>query len=386
MKKELKTVCVFVLGAILSFLFLFIIYVQKIANQQRLILNYSQEGNESASNDKYVAVSTIHGIIIFDYNGKMISKFLPSKYELEQPDQIALGQESFYLLYRADSIENKDLTAQIVQVGYDAELQGQFSEKNIQYISCESGNLYIIKSDNTDQYGSLQYVLGMYANYYVKEENFGEKLIKMESDKSGKCRIDDITFFQHSNLLFYSQPLIDDYSGSLEVAISYGEDLKQIMKGEREKGNCKLVFDTIKLDEDEVCQIQEYQDGIFIYGVCNILKGKTLDQVYGIRENEVLCSYFYRIHSSTNKIEVLSKQENCYGILTAQDYIVYYSDNNLCKKSIQSEQVEKWELEKGNLQIGVIGDIMKVKMSDDGNTDSILWKWNQEEFCQLWTY
>lgn len=370
---------------ILIYSVLIYICINKV-DREKINLYYINTGSTPmAKNDKFVAFCTVEGIMIMDNEGNEISRFLPSQFDLAYPTQITLGEEAYYLLYDKYSMGVDESSAMIVQVEYNSEKIKKIFYRNIDYISCQNGKLFLAKEDEKNLSSHYYSFSRLYANFYVEEKDFGEDLIELEADENGKCKLDGMTLYQYSDSFFSTSPQIDDYPGGMEVVVPYQANLNEILEGRRERTDCALVLDVVNLRHGQVCQILEYQEDTAIYGVCNLLAYDY--SVKEVQMNKVLYSYYYKIVPETNKIDILFEGEGTYGILSTKEYVLYYSGEELCKRTIQDRGLDKWEIPQAKKLIFWIADNgVELEMPFEDYSEKIFWERNQKEFRRLFLF
>ena len=155
----------------------------------------------------------------------------------EYPNQIALGKNSYFLLYLWES---EDGDAKIVQYDYLSNKINESKVSNAASIACRDGYLFVGKwrHDEDDDYFPYfeAYYNGFYANKYVAEKQFGSGFHDLILDAQKKCRVGDVDFYYHKKGYFSTDPEWDDYPGT-SVGIFWSDDESKQADTKQERKN-----------------------------------------------------------------------------------------------------------------------------------------------------
>lgn len=237
-----------------------------------------------SSNEDYLGVidTEKERVFITDSFGREISGV---DIKEECPSQIALGSNSYFLLYQW---ENENGAGKIVQYDYQSNKLKECMVSDIATIACRNKYLFIGEWKHEEEdadYYFLPFYKGFYANKYIDEEQFGDQLKNLSADQQGCCLIGDIKMYYHEEGYFSTEPVWEDYAGT-----SIG-DSGYIEGGQKPS-----------------CRVCEYQSGDEIYGVCNVLK-KDIPTL-PVESSDVLRSYCYKIVRESDKMEIMAQTDS----------------------------------------------------------------------------
>lgn len=292
----------------------------------------------------------------------------------EYPNQIALGKNSYFLLYLWES---EDGDAKIVQYDYLSNKINESKVSNAASIACRDGYLFVGKwrHDEDDDYFPYfeAYYNGFYANKYVAEKQFGSGFHDLILDAQKKCRVGDVDFYYHKKGYFSTDPEWDDYPGT-SVGIFWSDDeSKQADTKQERKNRTHLLKEKNGMGNNRELnyRVAEYQVGNTIYGVCNIYENAVTK--WPIESEDVLQTCCYQINRETDKLKIVSQADSCLGLLASDAVFVFLKDNIIIQRNIETG-VEKilyrFKNEYSN-KIYLQGDYLLVM--DGSNCVPVLW-------------
>ncbi len=287
------------------------------------------------SNEKYTGKidAKMEHILIEDHVGTKVT-------ELDllgnSPDQVVLGEKTFFLLYRWDDQKG---TGKIVQYDYKSNKLKECRVSNVATIAWKDNYLFFGNLDLKDDYRYYfeSYYKGFYANRYIEEEKFGKQPKKIIKNHDWGCKIGNTKMYYHEEGFFSTEPSWLDYAGTStgnftldDVKSNYQAEIKQ-----------EKINRTLLVKEIGQCGISnpnylivEYQMGDKIYGVCNVLREYI--PAYPIESKDVVMACCYKISKKNNKLKILKKQSSSIAIIAENDEFVYQTDNKIIKNNLKT--------------------------------------------------
>lgn len=287
------------------------------------------------SNEKYTGKidAKMEHILIEDHAGTKVT-------ELDllgnSPDQVVLGEKTFFLLYRWDDQKG---TGKIVQYDYKSNKLKECRVSNVATIAWKDNYLFFGNWDLKDDYRYYfeSYYKGFYANRYIEEEKFGKQPKKIIKNHDWGCKIGNTKMYYHEEGFFSTEPSWLDYAGTStgnftldDVKSNYQAEIKQ-----------EKINRTLLVKEIGQCGISnpnylivEYQMGDKIYGVCNVLREYI--PAYPIESKDVVVACCYKISKKNNKLKILKKQSSSIAIIAENDEFVYQTDNKIIKNNLKT--------------------------------------------------
>ena len=287
------------------------------------------------SNEKYTGKidAKMEHILIEDHVGTKVT-------ELDllgnSPDQVVLGEKTFFLLYRWDDQKG---TGKIVQYDYKSNKLKECRVLNVATIAWKDNCLFLGNWDLKDDYRYYfeSYYKGFYANRYIEEEKFGKQPKKIIKNHDWGCKIGNTKMYYHEEGFFSTEPSWLDYAGTStgnftldDVKSNYQAEIKQ-----------EKINRTLLVKEIGQCGISnpnylivEYQMGDKIYGVCNVLREYI--PAYPIESKDVVMACCYKISKKNNKLKILKKQSSSIAIIAENDEFVYQTDNKIIKNNFKT--------------------------------------------------
>ena len=287
------------------------------------------------SNEKYTGKidAKMEHILIEDHAGTKVT-------ELDllgnSPDQVVLGEKTFFLLYRWDDQKG---TGKIVQYDYNSNKLKECRVPNVATIAWKDNYLFLGNWDLKDDYRYYfeSYYKGFYANRYIEEEKFGKQPKKIIKNHDWGCKIGNTKMYYHEEGFFSTEPSWLDYAGTStgnftldDVKSNYQAEIKQ-----------EKINRTLLVKEIGQCGISnpnylivEYQMGDKIYGVCNVLREYI--PAYPIESKDVVVACCYKISKKNNKLKILKKQSSSIAIIAENDEFVYQTDNRIIRNNLKT--------------------------------------------------
>ena len=287
------------------------------------------------SNEKYTGKidAKMEHILIEDHAGTKVT-------ELDllgnSPDQVVLGEKTFFLLYRWDDQKG---TGKIVQYDYKSNKLKECRVSNVATIAWKDNYLFFGNWDLKDDYRYYfeSYYKGFYANRYIEEEKFGKQPKKIIKNHDWGCKIGNTKMYYHEEGFFSTEPSWLDYAGTStgnftldDVKSNYQAEIKQ-----------EKINRTLLVKEIGQCGISnpnylivEYQMGDKIYGVCNVLREYI--PAYPIESKDVVVACCYKISKKNNKLKILKKQSSSIAIIAENDEFVYQTDNRIIRNNLKT--------------------------------------------------
>ena len=287
------------------------------------------------SNEKYTGKidAKMEHILIEDHAGTKVT-------ELDllgnSPDQVVLGEKTFFLLYRWDDQKG---TGKIVQYDYNSNKLKECRVPNVATIAWKDNYLFLGNWDLKDDYRYYfeSYYKGFYANRYIEEEKFGKQPKKIIKNYDWGCKIGNTKMYYHEEGFFSTEPSWLDYAGTSTGNFTL-DDVKSNYQAETKQ---EKINRTLLVREIGQCGISnpnylivEYQMGDKIYGVCNVLREYI--PAYPIESKDVVMACCYKISKKNNKLKILKKQSSSIAIIAENDEFVYQIDNKIIKNNLKT--------------------------------------------------
>lgn len=287
------------------------------------------------SNEKYTGKidAKMEHILIEDHAGTKVT-------ELDllgnSPDQVALGEKTFFLLYRWDDQKG---TGKIVQYDYNSNKLKECRVPNVATIAWKDNYLFLGNWDLKDDYRYYfeSYYKGFYANRYIEEEKFGKQPKKIIKNHDWGCKIGNTKMYYHEEGFFSTEPSWLDYAGTSMGNFTL-DDVKSNYQAETKQ---EKINRTLLVKEIGQCGISnpnylivEYQMGDKIYGVCNVLREYI--PAYPIESKDVVMACCYKISKKNNKLKILKKQSSSIAIIAENDEFVYQTDNRIIRNNLKT--------------------------------------------------
>lgn len=287
------------------------------------------------SNEKYTGKidAKMEHILIEDHAGTKVT-------ELDllgnSPDQVVLGEKTFFLLYRWDDQKG---TGKIVQYDYKSNKLKECRVSNVATIAWKDNYLFFGNWDLKDDYRYYfeSYYKGFYANRYIEEEKFGKQPKKIIKNHDWGCKIGNTKMYYHEEGFFSTEPSWLDYAGTSTGNFTL-DDVKSNYQAETKQ---EKINRTLLVKEIGQCGISnpnylivEYQMGDKIYGVCNVLREYI--PAYPIESKDVVVACCYKISKKNNKLKILKKQSSSIAIIAENDEFVYQTDNKIIKNNLKT--------------------------------------------------
>ena len=287
------------------------------------------------SNEKYTGKidAKMEHILIEDHVGTKVT-------ELDllgnSPDQVVLGEKTFFLLYRWDDQKG---TGKIVQYDYNSNKLKECRVSNVATIAWKDNYLFFGNWDLKDDYRYYfeSYYKGFYANRYIEEEKFGKQPKKIIKNHDWGCKIGNTKMYYHEEGFFSTEPSWLDYAGTSTGNFTL-DDVKSNYQAETKQ---EKINRTLLVKEIGQCGISnpnylivEYQMGDKIYGVCNVLREYI--PAYPIESKDVVMACCYKISKKNNKLKILKKQSSSIAIIAENDEFVYQTDNRIIRNNLKT--------------------------------------------------
>ena len=287
------------------------------------------------SNEKYTGKidAKMEHILIEDHAGTKVT-------ELDllgnSPDQVVLGEKTFFLLYRWEAQKG---TGKIVQYDYNSNKLKECRVPNVATIAWKDNYLFLGNWDLKDDYRYYfeSYYKGFYANRYIEEEKFGKQPKKIIKNHDWGCKIGNTKMYYHEEGFFSTEPSWLDYAGTSMGNFTL-DDVKSNYQAETKQ---EKINRTLLVKEIGQCGISnpnylivEYQMGDKIYGVCNVLREYI--PAYPIESKDVVMACCYKISKKNNKLKILKKQSSSIAIIAENDEFVYQTDNRIIRNNLKT--------------------------------------------------
>lgn len=253
------------------------------------------------------------------------------------PDQIVLGEKTYFLLYRQN---NKNEDARIVQYDYHSVKKQEYMAQNTAVIDYKDGYLFMGNRDGED---TSRFTFGdyaLYANNYIKEEEFGQQPEQLKQADAGNCMVGNMELYYHEDGYFSSEPALGDYPG-LSRRIFRASDKNYQAESKQEKRNRSMLLSKIENVSNAVYEVFEYQIENEIYGLCKVFEQGAYIPSLPCESRDIKASYFYKINPKEDEIKILLKKESCIGLILSNNEAVYQENNRIMHHDFQTGDVKE---------------------------------------------
>lgn len=335
--KQLTVLFILLFGIILVVLFLaIVIYYIHGSKKRGLFFRYDEK--LISSNESYIGVIDIlkEKVSIVTYSGEEVSHV---DIKEQYPAQIALGNTSYFLLYRWES---EDGAGKIVQYDYQSNKIKECTVSDVSTIACRNQYLFIGDWSHEEEIETsyfFPFYKGFYANRYIEEEHFGNTFETLSITQEGWCMVGDVKMYYHEKGYFSTEPVWGDYPGT-SVGDFTEEDKVWRYQAEtkQETKNRELLIKEIanldKSVQGATYLVREYQSGSDIYGVCNVLQQYI--PANPLESKDVIKSYCYNITRKDNKIKIMAETSSCIAIIATKDIYIYQKENLIIRQNIKT--------------------------------------------------
>lgn len=335
--KQIILRIILISGIVGLIMFVLAVIITDICQEKRLRGAYVfYDAGQLSSNENYIGIIDDNNdkVSIVNKEGKEISHL---ETKGNHPNQIALGKDSYFLLYLWEGDNDDD--ARIVQYDYLSDKINESMVTNIASIACRDGYLFVGKwspdeYDDEDDKGYYPFFEawynGFYANQYVAEKQFGSGLHDLIPDDGKRCRVGDVDFYYHEKGYFSTEPEWGDYPGTSEGTFWFDDKSRQADTKQERKNRTQLLK---KVNGTEY-EVAEYQVGDTIYGVCNIYENGVTN--WPNESEDVLRSCCYKIVRETDELEIMSQADSRLGIVASDAVFVYMKDNVIIRQNIET--------------------------------------------------
>ena len=322
-----------------------------------------------SSNENYTGYIEMEEgkVIIIDHSGKEVSHIIIKD---DYPSEIALGEHSYFLLYRW---ENEKYDARIVQYDYQSNKIKECMVPNIDTFSYREGYLFMGEPEPEEEEDDVPFwrlpdrYHGFYAHRYIAEDEFGARPKELVADKKGRCIVGNVKMYYHEQGYFFSEPLLNDYPGTSEDQFwldDYNAATKQELRNRELLLN--VIGDKRVLGSSDFC-ICEYQSDEYIYGVCNVVD--TYIPSRPLDPEDVIKSYYYKINPLKDEITILAQTDSCIAIIASEEVVVYQKEDQIIRKEVNTGE-EK-----------VIYTIKNIRSAEVYVQEDYLLVWEENDKC-----
>lgn len=290
-----------------------------------------------SSNEDYIGFIDTENekVIILNHSGKEVSYV---DFKGSCPNQIALGEEFYFLLYQW---ENEKGAGRIVQYDFQSNKIQDYVVSNIATITCRAGYLFMGEWEQKEEdayYYFTPFSESFYANSYIEEKQFGKQVKKLVKNNNGNCRVGDVKMYFHEHGYFSTEPVFRDYPGtSIGHFTLKDKELDYQSFTEQEKKNRSILLEKIGNIEHKLnpsLSISEYQSGEYIYGVCNIFEDLVTSRP--IKPKDVIRSYYYKINLQKDEVVIMAQKNYCLGIAISEFESIYQKDNLIIQQNLKT--------------------------------------------------
>lgn len=289
-----------------------------------------------SENLKYIGIidEANFQVRIVSHSGKDISCINILDTEESVPDQIALGDNSYFLLFQEEN-------ARIIQYDYQSNKIQECTIPGIATITCRNGYLFLGEWGNEGYY-FYPFYNSFYAHSYIKEEEFGGSPKELKQNKNGRCIVGGVELYFHKEGFYSTEPAIGDYPGTHRDYFTLDDKEEEYQAGtKQEERNRSLLLKAVGTNEhvaNLVYDVCEYQEGGLIYGVCNIHERWVPSQP--IKLKNVVRSYYYRIDPDKDEITILGQTDSSIPIAASESVLVYQKGKDIIRENHKTGEKE----------------------------------------------
>lgn len=361
MKKYIFSILVSILVIACGIIALAIFYM----SLDRRTISIEYNAYETMGNNQvYEGSIGTDSVCIKKYNGEEFSKISIDLLDMF-PDEILFGKKYYYLL-QYDEDESV-----MVQLDYNSKIKKRRTIKGLVRAFCSGEYVLMLLEKENRNYSKYQN--SKCINYYIKERDFEKNLVEITKENS-KALSRVIKLSYHHNGLF---SLIPDVGVEAEELFFY--DKVRVVKENKENGAKKWIILNqlveqmeMEMDMDNVIYVKCYQDEEKIYGICNVLTYKFVDE--SIRTKDIKKSIYFIYDSGAGGCTIVHSAEKKCGILFNKKAIYYEKDGVIYEYNLDAKKERKiYQADKSDdMNIKLFNNILKIFV---GNS----WEGNKEE-------
>lgn len=242
------------------------------------------------------------------------------------PDEVILGEDSFFVFSKAESFEDE---GKVARFNYDFAKMQEMKLKGLTTLSCKDGFLFmgIQVGENKVPY----FLNGISANYYIEEKKFGQTIKKITKSISKELQIP----FFHDTGFYCTEPDIGNYPGTMTYTFDLEE--KEKFYSSQAQKDYELVLSVLQENMGKVLRVWEYQTGNYIYGVCNGYSNVDKSQ-FLLAQEDLMSSFSFVIDAETDEITVLAKSNNELFIFTNETFVIYQKEDEIIKENYTTHE------------------------------------------------
>ena len=362
--KRFRVICIILL---LFAMYIFVVWKVFIPTWESKNGTYIKYEEMLLSNNKnYIGIIDTDNkkVTIVNHAGKEISS---AKIMNVNPDQIALGDRCYFLLYQKTEEGGRD---RIVQYDYQSNKIKECVTDDTATIACRDGYLYLgdwkQEGEETGYY-FRPYYNSFYAHRYIEENEFGNPFQILSIDQEGKSVASDMNLYYHKEGYFSSEPSLDDYPGTSTGEFdAEDKDYDYQADTKREAKNRELIIKEIGKNQNIqnlIFCVSEYQEQKEIYGICNVVENRIPSRP--LKPEDIIKSYYYKIIPEKDEIKILGQTDNTIAIMATGSILVYQRDGSVIQKNLSTKKEKViYQMKYGNsneVWICVDGDYLLIR-------------------------
>lgn len=301
---------------------------------------YEQRG----SNGRYEGIIEKQSVTIKDADGYVSGCSLS---ELGMfPHEIILGKDCYYLVHYAEDESEETV---LMQLDYESSaIKGSLTDKGILRVFSVKDAIFVLQEKPDEDFSQLSN--GDYANCYIQEDKFDDGVQKIKED--------DREWLEKEMGFMYSQGEVFSRVGEIGLGTSElfyydtAANLRNIENRNKKMEILSQLDNEINGDANEVYYVRCYVIGEKLYGVCNTLKSKFVEE--DMRIADVEASYFFT-YDNANGLCIEYSQEDVAGIAYLGEKPLYIREQEVCLRDIvvEKEDVIYTIRNKNNLAIEI---------------------------------
>lgn len=309
-------------------------------------------------NKRYEGRITEEGVKIKGKDGRGKSEISVDTLSM-RPDEILLGTKYYYL------VQYDEDEATMLQLDYDSNIRGKKKIKGLLRAFCIDRFIFLLIDEKSENLSGFQN--GRYANCFFEDGRLEGDIRKIKDENMDDC-LKEEKLYHHNSGLYSTVP---DLGVTDEELFFYNKvsDIKENQNSNSKKWDIlNQLIKKMQVGSDDVIYVKCFQNGENLYGVCNVLSGKYVDEQ--IRTKDIRSAYYFVFNPKNGNCQIEYSDSDQCGIMFTASKIYYEQEGVLYEYSIP-EKTEKALYSAGksdDMNIEISSNAMELYLSDSWST------------------
>lgn len=276
-----------------------------------------------------------------------------------RPDEILLGTKYYYL------VQYDEDEPIMLQLDYDSHIRGRKKIRGLSRAFCIDRFIFLLIDEKSKNLSGFQN--GRYANYFFEDGRLEGDIDKI-NDENMAYYLKEKNLYHHNSGLYSTVPDI----GVMDEELSFYNkvsDIKENKNGNHQKWDIlNQLIKKIQVESDNVIYVKCFQNGDSLYGVCNVLSSKYVDEQ--IRTKDIISAYYFVFNPKDGNCQIEYSDSGQCGIMFAESKLYYEKEGILYEYSI-SGKTEKilYSAEKSDdMNIEISSNAMELYLGNSWST------------------